>query len=98
MTVVGPAVLPKNFPMKEQQHWLSEAEEKEFSEDPDYIAEAIALRLVEQLLELMEQKGIAQADLARLMNVSPAYVSRILSAPPNLTLRSISQLALAIGA
>ena len=69
----------------------------ELEGDPDYVAEYLALRIVEEATELMEQKGISRSQLASLMGVSKAYVTRILNAPPNLTLRSIAALALALG-
>ncbi len=68
----------------------------ELERDPDYVAEYLALHIAEEATELMEQKGISRSQLASLMGVSKAYVTRILNAPPNLTLRSIAALALAL--
>jgi transcriptional regulator with XRE-family HTH domain len=76
--------------------WLKELEEK-FERDADYIAEGLALEITEEVARLMRQKGISRADLAESLNVSRAYVTRILNAPPNLTLRSIAELAIALG-
>ena len=69
----------------------------ELRQDPDFVAEAMAVDLVEEATALMEAAGITRAQLADLMGVSRAYVTRMFNAPPNLTLRSIATLALAIG-
>ncbi|GEM_PF-1334979 len=77
--------------------WLTKHEQEEFEKDPEYIAEGLALRIIEQALELMQEKNISRAELASLMGVSRAYVSRMFNAPPNLTLRSIAHLSLTLG-
>ena len=64
---------------------------------PGFIAECMALGLIEEALEMMEAEGLTQAHMAQIMGVSPSYLSRILGAPPNLTLRSKAQLARALG-
>ena len=69
-----------------------------YERDPDYVAEGLALRIAEQAVRLMKEKGISRSQLASLMGVSKAYVTKILNAPPNLTLRTIAALALALGA
>ena len=82
-------------PSKFQGSMASQIEELE--RDPEFIAEALALAFAESILELMHKKGISQVELAEKMGVSPAFVSRIFNAPPNLTLKSISKIALALG-
>lgn len=68
-----------------------------YQTDPDFIAEGLAIAVTEQALRLMRDRGVTQAHLAENMGVSRGYVSRIFSAPPNLTLRSVAQLAVALG-
>lgn len=65
--------------------------------DADYIAETMALSFAEEVVRRIEVKGISRAQLARDMGVSRAYITRILDAPPNLTLQSIAKIALALG-
>ncbi|MBI2304414.1 MAG: helix-turn-helix transcriptional regulator [Chloroflexi bacterium] len=79
-----------------QGGWLAPYEAK-FERDPDYIAEHLAILIVEQALGMMERKGISRAQLSDLMGVSRSYITRVFNAPPNLTLRSIAHLALALG-
>ena len=58
-----------------------------FEKDPDFVAERLALDVTEEAIQLMEEKGITRAELAELMDVSRPYATRVLHAPPNLTLR-----------
>ncbi len=70
----------------------------EYKKDPEYVAEELALRIAEDAARIMHQKGLTRSQLARQMGVSRAYVTRFFDAPPNMTLRSIARLALALGA
>ena len=88
-TLVVPSVYPND--------WLSRFERK-YASDPDYVAESLALDVTEEAVQLMEEQGLSRADLAARMNVSRAYVTQVLNARPNLTLRSVAQLAIALGA
>jgi len=76
--------------------WLDSLVEH-YERDPDYVAEAVAIHLIEEALARMAEEGTTQAELAKLMGVSPQRISQIFNAPPNLTLRSIAQLAIALG-
>ncbi len=70
---------------------------EELERDPDFVAEAMALSFVESILDFMQKEDVSQAELAERMKVSPAFISRILAAPPNLTLKSMAKIALALG-
>ena len=70
---------------------------KQYDNDPDFVAEGMAIKIVEDALRIMKQKGLTRSDLANKMGVPRAQVSRLLNAPPNLTLRSIARLAVALG-
>ena len=67
-----------------------------YQNDPEFIAETMALRFAEEVARKIEARGISRAQLARNMGVSRAYITRILDAPPNLTLQSIAKIALAL--
>ena len=67
------------------------------SHDPEFVADGLALALAEEIAKAMKDSGVSNAELARRMKVSRSYVTRILDAPPNLTLMSISKVALALG-
>lgn len=70
---------------------------QQYEDDPDFIAEGMAIVIVEDALRLMQSKGLSRSDMANTLGVSRAQVSRLFNAPPNLTLRSIARLAVALG-
>src|SRR3990167_6727771 len=59
----------------------------------DYRLEKILLQLGEDICLLMEQQGLSRTQLAERMGVSPAYITKILSGNPNLTIKSLLKLA-----
>ena len=68
-----------------------------YQQDPEFLAEGLSIAIIENALNVMKQKGINRADLAREMGVPKSQVSRIFNAPPNLTLLSIARIAVALG-
>jgi transcriptional regulator with XRE-family HTH domain len=52
--------------------------------------------ITERLCELMEEKGVSRKELAERLGKSRSYVTQVLSGTPNLTIRSISDLYLAL--
>jgi len=68
----------------------------EYQNDPDYIAELLVLGLNEQVVARMQAMGLRRSDIARRMGVSKAYITRILRGNPNLTLRTVAALSLAL--
>lgn len=69
---------------------------KKYEKDPDFVAEGLAIAIIENALYAMQLKGITQSQLADTMGIPKSQVSRIFNAPPNLTLRSIARIALAL--
>lgn len=63
----------------------------------DYRLEKILLQLGEDICLLMEQQGLNRTHLAERMGVSPAYITKILSGNPNLTIKSLLKLTDAMG-
>ncbi|MBU1206171.1 MAG: helix-turn-helix transcriptional regulator [Proteobacteria bacterium] len=61
-----------------------------------WVAEAI-LDFTDNIYRLMEQKKISKADLAKVLHVSPAYVTKILRGNVNFTLETMVRLARAVG-
>ena len=68
-----------------------------YERDPDFLAEGLSIGIIENSLQVMKQKGISRADLAREMGVPKSQISRIFNAPPNLTLLTIARIAVALG-
>lgn len=80
----------------ETEGWLARYQ-NELAEDADYVAEGLALHVAEQVVQIMDDRGITRAELSEMLGVSRAYVTKVLNAPPNLTLRSIAAVAIALG-
>ncbi|HEY4711291.1 MAG TPA: helix-turn-helix domain-containing protein [Dehalococcoidia bacterium] len=70
---------------------------QEYESDPEFIAEGLSIKVIEEMLDRLEQKEKSQSWLAQQMGVSRAHVSRILNAPPNMTLLTIAKIAVALG-
>ena len=68
-----------------------------YDKAPDFLAEGLSIAIIENSLQVMKQKGISRADLAREMGVPKSQISRIFNAPPNLTLLTIARIAVALG-
>ena len=68
----------------------------QYEKDPDFVAEGLALSIIDNALYAMKRQGITRSELAATMGIPKSQVSRIFNAPPNLTLRSIARIALAL--
>jgi len=49
-------------------------------------------------LDLLERKNLKQADLARQLNKTPAFVSQLLNGKANMTVRTLAEVVYALGA
>jgi len=63
-----------------------------------YWAEIFKLEFIEDITALMEKQGISQKGLAEKMGNSEAYISKVLNGYENLSINSISKMALALNA
>ena len=77
------------------EHWfrgLLDADEN----DPDALTEDLVLDVTEQLFRWMQEGGIRPSELAKRLGVSRAFVSQLLNGKPNMTLRTLMGVALAL--
>ena len=71
---------------------------EEYERDPQYIAEGLAIDLLENAIFIMQQKNLTRAEVARRMGVSRSAVTQLFGrGSHNLTLLTIAKLADAIG-
>ena len=70
---------------------------QDYANDPEFIAEGLSIKVIEEMLEYLEQRNLSQSWLAQKTGVSRAHISRILNAPPNMTLLTIAKIAVALG-
>lgn len=71
---------------------------EEYKDDPDFVAEELVLALGESITSCMEQRHLNRAELARRLGVSKAYVTKLLDGKPNMTLRTLASIAVALDA
>ena len=65
----------------------------EYENDPEFIAEGLSIKVVEEMLKSMDKIKLNQSSLAQKMGVSRAHISKILNAPSNMTLLTIAKIA-----
>ena len=72
---------------------------KKVSEVPPAIMTEVELSagIIARIDKILKEKGMTQRDLARKLKKSDAVVSRWTTGFPNLTLRSIAELSVAVG-
>lgn len=81
--------------MKNKQEWFKE---KTASVSPEIMLEIqLSADIIERIDKILKEKNMTQRDLAKKLNKSEAVVSRWTTGFPNLTLRSIAQLSIALG-
>ena len=66
--------------------------------DPEFQLEYFKLVFTEELGRLLEQRGISQAELARRLDTSRAYITRIFRTDFNPTVETMLKLAIALDA
>ncbi len=59
--------------------------------------EALVLEATELITELMEERGVNKAELARKIGKSKAFVTQILSGSRNMTLHTLADVVFALG-
>ena len=63
----------------------------------DYWAQSAMMDFLCQLEHVLEGKDVTQSELARRLEKSPAYISKVMRGNQNLTLHSMASLAHAVG-
>jgi transcriptional regulator with XRE-family HTH domain len=70
--------------------------------DPEYrklyAIEGLIADTAQLIWDLMERKKMKQADLARLLNKTPAFVSQLLNGKANMTIRTLAEVVNTLGA
>ena len=74
------------------EKWFSEILES-FKDDFDFRLEGLIFDLTEHICKTMKDKNIKRKQLAEVLKVSPAAVSKILNGNSNFTIRTLLSLA-----
>lgn len=69
---------------------------REKKRNPSYQAEKLSLAVTEEIAKAMAAKKVNKAELARRLGVSKARVTRLLNGSPNLTLKTLAYIGVAL--
>jgi len=83
--------------MIEKDAWYEEQKAR-FEKDPEYWVEEMRFAFSDEVGRMMEERGVTRAELARRLNSSPAYVTRLFRALFNPTLLTLAKVAVALDA
>ena len=64
---------------------------------PDYQASAMAVQFLADVHARMQALGMTQAELARKLNVSPAYITKLFRGSANLSVETMTKFSAAVG-
>ena len=74
---------------------------EKFKKDPDNLRllkqEELILDITEYICEIMEKENVCRTELAKKMGKSKGFITQILNGGRNLTLRTLSDIMLALG-
>jgi transcriptional regulator with XRE-family HTH domain len=83
--------------MKMASHSSYTSAFKEAKASAVFVAEGLMLDVATTVWAVMKRLGLSQRELASKLGKHPAYVSRILNGSHNLTLKTIAEVAVALG-
>ncbi|MBN2464614.1 helix-turn-helix transcriptional regulator [candidate division WOR-3 bacterium] len=83
--------------MIERSEWY-DSRRSEFEKDPEYWVEEMRFAFSDEVGRMMEERGVTRAELARRLQTSPAYVTRLFRAMFNPTLLTLAKVAVALDA
>lgn len=66
-------------------------------DDLDFLSEEMAFIYVNEICRVMKEQHISQTDLATRIGKSRAYISKVMNYSPNMTIRSLTMIAKALG-
>lgn len=69
---------------------------KELQDDVGFLLEEAILEVTEAICKEMEKQKVSRADLAKRLNKSRAFITRMLNGQPNLTIKTMVEVANAL--
>lgn len=70
---------------------------KELRKDGRLQIDAAKVEISEQIFQIMEEKDVTEAELARRLETSRAYVNKVLQGSTNFTIESLVKIGIALG-
>lgn len=81
--------------MEKVKKWFDDNKEK-FKSDLDYVLDGLILEFTHQMSAVMKEKDISRSKLASILMVDKSMITRILNGNPNLTLKTIVSIGMAL--
>lgn len=79
----------------QKDNWFAERF-KEYEGDPEFKAGVLRLAFYEDMLRIMEEKGINRTELAKRLGCTKAYITKLLSDTTNVTIQTMAKISLAL--
>jgi transcriptional regulator with XRE-family HTH domain len=77
------------------EQWFAD-ELAQAKDRPTFILEGVVIDVTSQMFTRLEDLNLSRAELAERLGVSRQYVTKLLNGKPNLTLKSLVDIALAL--
>jgi len=71
---------------------------RKLESDPRFVAEGMKLAFADDLVWLLEARGLKQTELAEKLGTNRGYITRVLDTEYNLTIETMARIALALDA
>ena len=71
---------------------------RRLEDDPRFIAEELKLAFADDLVRLLEARGLKRTELAEKLGTNRGYITRVLDTEYNLTIETMARIAHALGA
>ncbi len=75
--------------------WFEKEVEK-YKDDIEFITESVILEFTESIVKRMEELSITRTELAKRLNVSKAFITKLLNGNPNLTIKTMVAISKAL--
>lgn len=72
--------------------WFTEKLDK-FANDPEFLAEEAILDFTEKLVAKMQELKVSRAELAKRLDVSKPFITKLLNGNPNMTIKTMVAIA-----
>ncbi|MCZ7555454.1 MAG: helix-turn-helix transcriptional regulator [Bacteroidia bacterium] len=79
----------------QQSNWFAQQFAK-FEKDPEFHAGVLRLSFYEDVLRIMEEKGINRSELAARLGCSKAYITKLFSDSTNVTIQTMAKISFAL--
>ena len=76
--------------------WFTDKLDK-YADDPEFLTEEAILDFTEKLVTKMEELKVSRTELAKRLNVSKAFVTKLLNGNPNMTIKTMVSISNVLG-